>query len=188
MQLHVPHRHQRQFPQLVIVAQFVIVVTQKLADPRACTRPDAGALRHERIQRWDGKCARLDLQPTILFKFPEIEHIVADGNADPGRETVRGKNPIGEILDRKVRCRVDRDEGTKRGVIGVGHLILQSDSSCPAKAPSASSRWMIRASILLEKRRIAGSGIAGSSPAMTNNTDHGLLGSKRFSSPFQQSA
>src|SRR6202021_2407485 len=73
--------------------------------------------------------AGLDIQPAILLELPEVEHIVADRNADARRETVRGKHAIGQILDRKIRCRIDRHEGAERGIVGGGQSLLQLTSS-----------------------------------------------------------
>ena len=45
------------------------------------------------IQRRHGKHAGLaDIQPAILLELPEIEHIIADRNADARRETVLREN------------------------------------------------------------------------------------------------
>ena len=83
MQFDIRHRHQRALAQLVIVAQLRMIVTQQFADPRAGLRPDFWPQRHERIERGCGEHAELaDIEPAILFELPEIEHVIADRDAD----------------------------------------------------------------------------------------------------------
>src|SRR6202035_1709752 len=58
----------------------------------------------------------------ILFEFPEIEHVVADRNPNARRQTIlRREHAIGQVLDREVGGRIDRDERTERGSVGGGH-------------------------------------------------------------------
>src|ERR1700722_11709587 len=52
--------------------------------------------------------------------------MVADRNADARGETARGEHTIRQILDRKIRCRIDWNERAKRGIVGVGHLRIVS--------------------------------------------------------------
>src|SRR6185312_11425000 len=106
--------------------------------------------RHERIERgYREHAERADIQPAILLELPEVEHVVADRNADSRGETVRGEYAIRQILDRKVRCRIDRNEGAQRGVVGVGHYFVlmacsgrnafPDPSSNPRSRPAAST-------------------------------------------------
>ena len=74
-----------------------------------------------------------DIEPAVLLELPEIEHVVADRDADARREAVLGgEHAVGEILDREVGGRVDGDEGAEFGVVGVGHNIVP-----PVIAPSS---------------------------------------------------
>ena len=59
-------------------------------------------------------------EAAVLLQLPEIEHVVADRDADARREPARGEHAVGEVLDREVGSGVDRDEGAELGVVGVG--------------------------------------------------------------------
>ena len=87
MQFYIDHRHQRQRAQLGIVAQFRIIVPQQFADPRPGARPYLWPQRHERVQRRPGEYTGIaDIKTTVQLQFAEIEHVVADRNANARRE------------------------------------------------------------------------------------------------------
>jgi hypothetical protein len=114
------HGHQRLLPQFLIVAQFGMIGTQQFADPHTGLGPDLRPQRHEGIQRRLREHAGLDdIYPAFLRQRPEIEHITADRNADARRKPLGREHAIGEILDRKIRCGLDRDEGAELGIVGV---------------------------------------------------------------------
>src|SRR5271168_4834132 len=98
-------------------------MTQQLADSRTRARPDFRPQRHEWIERWRREHAEIaDVEPAVLFKLPEIEHVIADRNARARRQSIPGrKHAIGQILDRKIGRGVDGYEGAKRGIVGMGH-------------------------------------------------------------------
>ena len=125
MQLDVRHRHQRALAQFFIVAQFRVIVPQQLADPCARARPDFWSQRHERIELCRGEHSRLDdVEPAVLRELPEIEHVIADRDADArGEAVLGGEDAVGEILDREVGSGRDGDEGAEFGVVGMGHGI-----------------------------------------------------------------
>jgi hypothetical protein len=86
MQFYIRHRHQRAPAQFVIIAQLRMVMPQQLADPRAGLRPHFWAQRHEGIQCRPGKDTEVaDIQAAVLFKLPQIEHIIADRDTDARR-------------------------------------------------------------------------------------------------------
>jgi hypothetical protein len=92
-----------------VVAQLRIVVTQQFADPRAGLRPDLWPQRHEGIERGRREHAeRPDIKPAVLFEFPEIEHVIANRDANARGEAVPGgEYAVREVLDREVGDGID---------------------------------------------------------------------------------
>ena len=128
MQFDVRHRHQRALAQFVIVAQFRMIVAQQFADPRPRLRPDFRSQRHERVERRRGEHAELaDIEPAVLLELPEIEHVIADRDADARGEAVPGgEHAVGQILDREIGGGIDGDEGAEGGIVGMGHGVVLS--------------------------------------------------------------
>ena len=126
MQLHIRHRHQRALAQFLVIAQLGVILPQKLADPRARVRPDFWSQRHERIELRRCEHRRFDdVEPAILRELPEIQHVIADRDADPrGEAILGGEHAVREILDREVGRGVDGDEGAQFGVVGMGHNVV----------------------------------------------------------------
>ena len=137
MQLHIRHRHQRALAQFFVVAQFRMIVPQKLADPRARARPDLWPQRHERIELRRGEYRGLDdIEPAILRELPEIEHVIADRDADArGEAVLGGEHAVREILDREVGIGRDVDEGAEVGIVGMGHGFLVRRSGALVTLP-----------------------------------------------------
>src|SRR6478735_1608754 len=108
MQFDVSHRHQSELSKPVIVAQFRMIVAQQFADPRPRLRPDLWSERHERVERRAREYAkRADIEPGVLLQLPEIEHEIADRDADTRGEAIAGgEHTEGEILDREIRGRI----------------------------------------------------------------------------------
>src|SRR5450631_1798702 len=100
-------------------------MAQQFADPRAGARPPLRPQCHERIQHRRRKHTELaDIQPPALFELPEVEHVIADRDADARRQPVLCReHAVGEILNREVGRGTDVDEGTKGGVVGMGHSL-----------------------------------------------------------------
>src|SRR5262249_23147195 len=107
---------------LFIVAQLGMIMAQEFADPRARPRPHLGPERHEWIERSLREHAEFaDLEAAILLECPEIEHVVADRDADTRDEAASGEHTVGEILDREVGRGIEGYEGAEFWVVGVGH-------------------------------------------------------------------
>ena len=67
-----------------------------------------------------------DIEPAILLELPEIEHVIADRDADARGEAVPGReHAVGEVLDREIGGGIDRDEGAEGGIVGMGHVFLR---------------------------------------------------------------
>jgi hypothetical protein len=103
MQLDVLHRHQRDLAQLVIVAQLGMIMPQQFADPRTRAHPDLRPERHKGIERAGRKHRWFaDIQPAVLRKLPQIEHVIADRNAEARRQAIGREHAIRQVLDREV--------------------------------------------------------------------------------------
>jgi hypothetical protein len=62
-----------------------------------------------------------EIDQSFGFQHRKIENGIADRDPDAGRGRSRcGKHAIGQILDRKVGCGIDRNEGAEGGIVGVG--------------------------------------------------------------------
>ncbi len=176
-----------------------MIVAQQLTDPRPRLRPDFWPQRHERIERGPGEHAeRTNIEPRVLLELPEIEHEVPNRNADARRRIGRGReHAIRQILDREVGGFGDVDEGAETGIVGMGcHFWLGSFFLLPCgrrwrKAPdegSLSANSIVREVAERDphpSRRYATSHL---SHKERERKSYGLLGSNRFSRPFQQSA
>jgi hypothetical protein len=62
-----------------------------------------------------------EIDQSFGFQHRKIENGIADRDPDAGRGRSRcGKHAIGQILDRKVGCGTDWNEGAKGRIVGVG--------------------------------------------------------------------
>src|SRR5689334_342519 len=99
-----------------------MVMAQQLADPCARLRPHLRPQRHESIERALREHADLAKgKAAVLLKLPEIEHVVANRDADARRQPAGGEHAIGKILDREVGGGIDWNEGAEFWVVGMGH-------------------------------------------------------------------
>src|SRR6516165_11189168 len=100
-----------------------MVGAQEFADPLAGRRPDLRAEPHERVERGGRKNRRLDhIDPAILRELPEIEDMVADRYTHARRKAVLCReHAIGQVLDRKVRGRINSNKRAELWVVWMGH-------------------------------------------------------------------
>ena len=98
-------------------------MAQQLADARArvrdqTSRPSAMNALSDGAANTPG-CA--DIEPAVLASSPEIEHVIADGDADARGGRLGREHAVRQVLDREVAVG-RRDEGAQRGVVGVEPL------------------------------------------------------------------
>ena len=193
MQCYVCHRHQRALAQELVVAQLRMIVAKQFADARPGARPDLRPQRHEGVDR--GLREHVEggrqIDHPLGFQHRKIEHVIADRDPDPrGGRGGRREHAVRQVLDREVGGGIDWDEGAKRGIVGMGQIFRSCLNFGDTLSPSfrdVSARTQTSDPQLRTRDPRSGF-IAARCPGMTEKAYHGLFGSKRFSSPFQQSA
>src|SRR3954449_5610835 len=98
-----------------IVSQDRSVVREQMLDCLACLAPGGTAEGEKRIQDVGGEnCQALEFRKSkmaTLLEDRQIENKLADCNADAGARVLgRLENSEGQVLDRKMRIRLDVDE------------------------------------------------------------------------------